>query len=121
MKSRHFLYGIADIHLFPEARWGVRLPLSFTICTPVRFRNHPEERWSLWIVPEEPLFVCSWGRAKVAVLFDEQAFRLLKNAEGFDIWFGGVLGGEGIVREVRECDEAFYEQTFRFGDWWNEQ
>lgn len=114
MKDKRFRYGIADIHLFPEARRGVRLPLSFTICTPVQFRGHPEERWSLWIVPEEPLFVCSWGRAKVAVLFYEQASQLLKIGEGFRIWFGGILGGEGIVREVRECDEAFYEQTFRF-------
>ena len=115
MRKKRFRYGIADIHLFPEAQRGVHLPLSFTICTPVQFRTQPEERWSLWIVPEEPLFVCSWGRAKVAVLFYERASHFLKIGERFDIWFGGVLGGEGIVREVYECDEAFYDQTFRFG------
>ena len=117
MRRKRFRYGIADIHLFPEAQRGVRLPLSFTISTPVQFRTHPEELWSLWIVPEEPLYICKWGKAKVAVGMQAYSDLLMKSGVGFDIWFGGVLGGEGIVREVYECDEAFYDQTFRFGSW----
>lgn len=120
MKDKRFRYGIADIYLFPEAQRGVRLPLSFTICTPVQFRSHPEGRWSLWIVPEEPLYPCKWGKAKIAVGVQEYSDLLMKVGARFDIWFGGVLGGEGIVREMYECDEAFYERTFRFGDWWDE-
>jgi len=33
----------------------------------------------------------------------------------FSIWFGGIRGGEGVIREVVECDEAEYDEMFRFG------
>jgi len=32
----------------------------------------------------------------------------------FSIWFGGVRGGEGVIRQVVECDEAQYDEIFRF-------
>ncbi len=113
MKGKR-LYGIADIHLFPEAERGIRLPLHFSIVTPVQFHTRLEEWWSLWIVPEEPLDTCRWGRAKVAIGMQEYASQLMVAGTRFDIWFGGHLGGEGIIREVYECDNTFYDRTFRF-------
>ena len=113
--SKTRLYAEADICLFPEARRGVRLPLRATIATPVQFDNHPEEYWSMWIVPEEPLYPSKWGRAKVAVVMQEYASSLMAVGVRFSIWFGGDRGGEGVIRKVVACDEAEYDEMFRFG------
>ncbi len=113
--NRQYIYGTAQIHLFAEARRGVSLPLRVSICTPVRFRNRPGEFWSLWIVPEEPLYPCQWGQAKVAVLVQEYSQVLMEEAASFEIWFGGEIGGEGVIMEVHTCDEGLYQQTFQFG------
>jgi len=112
--SKTRLYAEANICLFPEARRGVKLPLCSTIATPVQFHSHPEELWSMWIVPEQPLYPSKWGRAKVAVFVHEYAPSLMVKGERFSIWFGGDVGGEGVIQNVIECDEAQYDEMFRF-------
>lgn len=111
-----YLYAIAEIHLYPAASQRARLPLDYTVCTPVQFVSDLHARYSLWIVPEHSIFPCQAGKAKVAVLFEEHAHRLLRNGERFTIWFGDRVGGEGVVIEVRTCDRVFYETVFRFSD-----
>jgi hypothetical protein len=112
--SKTRLYEEADICLLPEARRGIRLPLRSTIATPVQFDNHPGEYWSMWIVPAESLYPSKWGHAKVAVGMQEYASSLMAVGVRFSIWFGGVRGGEGVIRQVVECDEAQYDEIFRF-------
>ncbi len=107
---KRYLYATADIHLFAEAVRVLHPPLRFPICQPVRFRSHPDESWSLWIVPEEPLYPCQWGRAKVALLVAEKAPDLLKEGERFDIWFGG----EGFIQELHWAEEKVYQSIFHF-------
>jgi hypothetical protein len=109
-----YLYAIAEIHLFPEAALRARLPLDYTVCTPVKFQTHPDDFYSLWIVPDQPLVPCRQGRAKVALLFDELASRLLFPKERFTIWFGDKISGDGEIIRVYQCDLQFYEATFHF-------
>ncbi len=107
---KRYLYAIADIHYYPEAVRGIRFPYRIPVWQPVQFRSQPDESWSLWIVPEEPLCTCQWGRAKVALLVAEKAPDLLKEGEWFDIW----CGGEGVIREVHWATEEVYRNLFRF-------
>jgi hypothetical protein len=45
----------------------------------------------------------------------EYASFLIAVGARFSIWFGGSRGGEGVIREVVECDEAQYDEIFCFG------
>jgi hypothetical protein len=46
----------------------------------------------------------------------EYARLLMRIGARFDIYFGGDLGGEGVIWGVHECDETFYQQVFQFGN-----
>ncbi|GIV17364.1 MAG: hypothetical protein KatS3mg022_2799 [Armatimonadota bacterium] len=118
-KMNQCTYGIAQIHLTPEARMFVSLPRSSTFILPVRFASDSQNSWSLIIVPEKSLKACQWTRAKVGLLAYEQGAKYIREGAEFTIEYTTQMAatieiGQGIVVGVENCSADEYRQIFRY-------
>lgn len=110
---KHYIYGIARLHLSPRAGEFVRLPRSATFILPVNFVSKPEASWSLIILPDELVEVCRWTNVKVGLLLPEHGEDYLHVGEEFTI-SGTAEVGHGVIVSVVSCSAEEYYRMFRY-------
>jgi len=119
-----FKVGVGKLHLVGTSCKRLRLPITSVWAWSAEFEGTPpEETWTVFIHPMEPINICVWSPIYVGVLMEE-ADRFLVPGMRFYLSTGNwVVGdgelvapserfGEGVIEQVRQVSPEVFKELF---------